>query len=717
MKSKKTITIIVLFTTILISSIFMHQSYTTVRNKSYDEESTVNISNYWSEKLFYLDYVFAKDIAKKENKAFDYNNYIWITDDTGNQVKDFSSEEFVQDSKEFIEEVEKTDTLLQRISKENSNSDFFYFVQDSKTKTILTNNKEMNQSSVSNQKNNFDHYLTYTFGDDGYLIFSQSKGFNNNILFEGLKDNHNWNTLDDETDTVYSKSYAHPKDLSVTIGMSQKFVDTLETNGYGDSHQAASLYIKYLVPYLFIALLTVLIVTFFSKEKYLSELKLYNALSKIKFEILLAIIITPLVLMTSSIHLLVYSISGNYLLEIYAHFGIEQWNNVLNVIISLGFWFIYFFLISFSLYLLKFIHNKGLKNYFKENSIIGWIWVHIMNLINYLSHIDFNENSNKAIFRIVGINFIAISIISLFFVGGVFIGFIYSIALFIFLRKKYEKIQQDYKQLLSATRSLSNGNFNVDITQDIGLFNPLKEEFSHIKDGFEKAVNEEVKSQRMKTELISNVSHDLKTPLTSIISYTDLLKNPDLSDQDKEKYIQILDKNALRLKNLIADLFEVTKANTGNVKLEIVNVDINDLLKQCLFENQDKLEDKHLDIRPTYSDSKIICPLDSSITYRIFENLIINVSKYALSNTRVYIDVINQEDSVTLTFKNISEHEIKVSEEEIIERFVQGDDSRTTGGSGLGLAIAKSFTELQHGTFKVDIDADLFKVTLNFKKI
>ena len=218
----------------------------------------------------------------------------------------------------------------------------------------------------------------------------------------------------------------------------------------------------------------------------------------------------------------------------------------------------------------------------------------------------------------------------------------------------------------------------------------------------------------MKTELISNVSHDLKTPLTSIITYIDLLKNDQLIDEDRKKYIEILERNSLRLKNLIDDLFEVSKVNSGNVHLDLVDVDIVSLIKQAQLESQDKLDEKNLDVRMNCSEEKIICYLDSSKTYRIFENLFINISKYALANTRVYIDLIQIDHQIQITFKNISEAEMTFNENEIVERFVQGDKSRNTSGSGLGLAIVKSFTELQKGQFKVEVDGDLFKSILTF---
>ena len=309
-----------------------------------------------------------------------------------------------------------------------------------------------------------------------------------------------------------------------------------------------------------------------------------------------------------------------------------------------------------------------------------------------------------------------ISIICCFFAFGIFLTIIYSIILFIILKNKFEAIKHDYQILLSSVQRLSNGDFDVEINQDLNLFNSLKTEFTNIKDGFEKAVNEEVKSQKMKTELISNVSHDLKTPLTSIITYIDLLKEENLSSDKRNEYINTLDRNAFRLKNLIDDLFEISKANSGNIQLNIVNVDIVALIQQTKFELTDNFIGKNLTFKTTYPKEKIILQLDSQKTYRIFENLLINISKYALENTRVYIEVIDQNDKVEIIFKNISANEIKINANELVGRFIQGDASRNTSGSGLGLAIVKSFTELQNGIFKVEIDGDLFKAIVIFKK-
>ena len=220
----------------------------------------------------------------------------------------------------------------------------------------------------------------------------------------------------------------------------------------------------------------------------------------------------------------------------------------------------------------------------------------------------------------------------------------------------------------------------------------------------------------MKTELISNVSHDLKTPLTSIITYIDLLKDESITEENRRLYIDTLDRKSQRLQHLIEDLFEVSKVNSGDVHLNIVNVDIVSLMKQTLLELDDKIADSSLILKNNFSSEKIILPLDSQRTFRVFENLIINISKYAMPSSRVYIDILETDNKVTIMLKNMSATEIDFSVDDIMERFVRGDKSRNTEGSGLGLAIAKSFVELQGGKMNISVDGDLFKVTITFNK-
>ena len=189
---------------------------------------------------------------------------------------------------------------------------------------------------------------------------------------------------------------------------------------------------------------------------------------------------------------------------------------------------------------------------------------------------------------------------------GVFFAIAYTIGLFVIIKKNYDKIQNEYKELLNITKEMSNGNLNVSLDKDLGVFNSIKSNLLDIKSGFKKAVDKEVKSEKMKTELISNVSHDLKTPLTSIITYTDLLKDENLGKEKQQEYIEILDKKSQRLKVLIEDLFEVSRANSGNINLNLVDVDVVSLIKQTIFELDDKIKEKSLIIKTNMPNNKVI---------------------------------------------------------------------------------------------------------------
>jgi signal transduction histidine kinase len=299
---------------------------------------------------------------------------------------------------------------------------------------------------------------------------------------------------------------------------------------------------------------------------------------------------------------------------------------------------------------------------------------------------------------------------------GIIAALIYTIIVFIVIKKYYNRISNNYRKLFHATSQLAEGKLEINIEEDLGLFNGYKNELLRIQKSFKKAVDEEVKSQRMKTELITNVSHDLKTPLTAIITYVDLLKDEELSIEKRREYLDTLDRKSQRLKDLIEDLFEVSKASSGNVSLNIVDVDVVALIKQTLLELEDKISEAALVIKTIYPEEKLLLPLDSQRMFRVFENLITNITKYTMSGTRVYIDVIDKCDRVEINLKNIAADEINFSADEILERFVRGDKARNTEGSGLGLAIAKSFVELQGGKFEIEVEADLFKVQITFNK-
>ena len=374
------------------------------------------------------------------------------------------------------------------------------------------------------------------------------------------------------------------------------------------------------------------------------------------------------------------------------------------------------------------LFTMGLKGYLKEFSLIvrssGKIKKGVRRMIerckagldkvyHFFDHIDLDDKNNKFILKLVLVNFVILVCICSIWFFGIIALVIYSVILYLILRKYFNDLKAKYAVLLKATNQMAEGNLDVEITEDLGIFTPFKAEMEKIRQGFKLAVNKEVKSQRMKTELITNVSHDLKTPLTAIITYVNLLKEE--KDEEKQKeYIDVLERKSLRLKVLIEDLFEISKVNSQNVTLNVVDVDLVNLFKQVKLEMEDKITAAGLEFRCDYPEEKIVIPLDSQKTFRIFENLLVNITKYAMPHTRVYVRIAKEAGKTVIQLKNISAQELNFNPEELTERFVRGDASRNTEGSGLGLAIVKSFVELQKGKMKIETEADLFKVEITF---
>ncbi|GAB1530586.1 MULTISPECIES: histidine kinase dimerization/phospho-acceptor domain-containing protein [Brevibacillus] len=272
-------------------------------------------------------------------------------------------------------------------------------------------------------------------------------------------------------------------------------------------------------------------------------------------------------------------------------------------------------------------------------------------------------------------------------------------------------------RIMRGASEMAGGNLNTTIQKvRKGKLSDLAHSLNNITKGLKHAMEEQMKSERMKSELITNVSHDLKTPLTSIINYVTLLKQEDLTPEERKSYVDVLDRKADRLRVLIDDLFDAAKMSSGAVELNIEQVNVASLLNQSIAEFSDKIDQSTLTFRVTTEQPKIVAPLDGKKTWRVFENLIGNALKYSMPNTRVLIHLAETEDEVILTFKNVSAYEIDFDAQELFERFKRADQSRHTEGSGLGLAIAKSIVELQGGRLSIDIDGDYFKVTVVFRK-
>jgi len=266
-------------------------------------------------------------------------------------------------------------------------------------------------------------------------------------------------------------------------------------------------------------------------------------------------------------------------------------------------------------------------------------------------------------------------------------------------------------QIMQAVKEISTGNIDhvLDKSQISVAFSGLAEDIQSIQRGLKKAVAEAVKGERMKTDLITNVSHDLKTPLTSVINYVDLLKQEDLNNDRANQYLCVLEEKSARLKQLIEDLIEASKASSGNLAVSAEKVDLHELVMQACGEYEEKIKKAELDVHINSSDTKTLISADGKHMWRIVENLLSNVVKYSMPHSRVYINIAQNNQYGLLTIKNISANPLDLPPGQLTDRFVRGDVSRTTEGSGLGLSIAQSLTNIQGGKFKIEIDGDLFK--------
>ena len=274
------------------------------------------------------------------------------------------------------------------------------------------------------------------------------------------------------------------------------------------------------------------------------------------------------------------------------------------------------------------------------------------------------------------------------------------------------------QKIKQSGEKIAGGNLEekIDTTYMIGDFKSFAESLNNINEGLSVAVEEKMKSERFKTELITNVSHDIKTPITSIINYVDLIKKEECENEKIANYIEVLDRQSGKLKKLVEDLVEASKASTGNITVNFMPCDVSVLLNQAVGEFEDKLNSANISPVLNIPEYPVVIRADGRLLWRIFDNLLNNVCKYALSGSRVYLDLKTENDNATIIFRNISKYSLNISSDELMERFVRGDTSRNTEGSGLGLSIAKSLIELQNGTMDLNIDGDLFKVTITIPK-
>ncbi len=312
------------------------------------------------------------------------------------------------------------------------------------------------------------------------------------------------------------------------------------------------------------------------------------------------------------------------------------------------------------------------------------------------------------------IGMILLTIIEMFFIFSAYSIFYFMLKVVLTVALCIFAVHLD--ELKKAGRNIAEGNIDYKVNTDKmhGALRQHGNDLNSISDGISKAVNERMKSERLKTELITNVSHDIKTPLTSIVNYVDLLKKENIKNEKVNEYLEVLERQSSRLKKLTVDIVEASKATTGNIPVNFEPLNLCELLNQSIGEYEQKFVDSDLQLVASIPENEVMISADGRLLWRVFDNLLNNIIKYTQQNTRVYLSVSKIHGKAVIEFKNISKYPLNFSGAELMERFVRGDISRATEGSGLGLSIAKSLTELQNGILDLIIDGDLFKAVLTF---
>ena len=587
--------------------------------------------------------------------------------------------------------------------------DFDYTIYDHVTNETYYNNIDLYHDYDSEE---YPWYIKVVYDDKGNAKYSDQNGNDFNYI---LGDYMEYFSDIDVDDQKVSDVMDPISNKTIIYGLKK------DNNGFGRYNYLTSLTYEKTLMYSIVpcalGVILMMLLVLFIPYQYEKESTKLNFVANIKFGIL-AFVITWIVLLFGMLGVwclvqIPYTSIENFAKEFRMTVdNIELLRDVclfVSIVVEL-------LMVIIVTYVFKVMFKKGIGTYFKENTILGYIVSKSSVLYHKIVTFDFSDPVLLIVLK-GSLIIMAICISTSLLLGvslayGFIVTLIISIVNYLFI----SKVKKDHDALLDITSRIADGDFDVKANDNMIYFKEVCNNVTSIKASFEKSVKEEVKSQNMKTELISNVSHDLKTPLTNIITYTDLLKNENLSKEDIKGYVESLERAGNRLKTLIDDLFEVSKANSGDIKLDIQNVDIIAIIKEAILESSELLNAKKLTIKENYSDNSIIMPLDGNKTYRIFENCLSNISKYALEYTRVYVDVTQDDKQVKIVFKNVSNQEMDFDSEHIMERFVQGDKSRNTVGSGLGLAIAKSFANIQNGDFKIETDGDLFKAIIIFKK-
>ncbi len=579
-----------------------------------------------------------------------------------------------------------------------------YIVSKDKSTNTFTNMQDISKEAVDREKENGEFYLQLKVDEVGNTTVETSStikfdksDFLNNL---GLKNKSN---LINKNLFNLEATYIVPKNLE---SYNDFFVQNIKSNSIEPN-------IILIMSIGAIGVFILMIIAFSVPYSYQEKVDICNLYNKMYLELKFFLWMVLGIIFLGGLRELNNNFMVNGPLDLV---NIIYSGNQYFYLIGIPATFVLFLLTYLTFVYFKYIYFNGFKNGFIKNSIFGRLALYTLrklrSLVKRIFSLDLNKKEDEKLLFVLVINLFVLWIIAATSFMGAIIAIGYTAFLFRYLHNVINRI----KALNEGSKQLAQGDFDVVVDENIGILSPVATNLNNIKNGFKLAIDKEITSEKMKTELISNVSHDLKTPLTSIITYVDLLKSENLTEENRKEYIDILDRKSKRLKGLIEDLFEASKASSGNVELQLEKLDVVALFKQTLGELEEKINNSTLQMKIAAPENKILCNLDGRRTYRIFENIMTNIIKYSMENTRVYITIVEDEQEVSFTFKNISSYEMNFSPEEITERFTRGDRARNTEGSGLGLAIAKSLIVLQRGTLNIEVDGDLFKLKVTFPK-
>lgn len=593
------------------------------------------------------------------------------------KVKDTNGEEILTDLNEDTEFKTENGYIYYKTYLENRN--FKFLIIDNKTNTAITNlTQTMRTDSVDKIKEELSKNSYYWNYENKEVKTNIS-----NLSIEDIKYVYQYKTLEENYDcTIYT---------SINEDVTQFHDDyyNLYITYKICTNSVKTAIINIIITLVLVIVSAILITIYAGRKRNFKEIQL-ELIDKIPLEIILVAMFIP------SIMLLFLGIELSYSL------------NIATIIGNIG-----ILIIMYSIALISYesIVRRIKTNTILKNTIIYRLCKWIKNGVKNI----FNNFSLAA--KIIVI-LACMLIFTLIFSNWGFTGIILLIAMYVFAFKYYFDNITKFLNIKNTVKKIYEGDTKVRLQEDeyTGVLKELCIYVNDIAGGFTNAIDKSLKSERMKTELITNVSHDIKTPLTSIINYVDLLKKEDMPNEKAKEYLDILEQKSQRLKRLTEDLIEASKASSGNIKLDMKKINVNELIKQISGEFEDKFKNKNLDLNIEIPKEDVFILADSRYLYRVMENMYTNIEKYAMENSRVYVDLLEENKKVKIEIKNISKEKLNISANELMERFVRGESSRNTEGSGLGLSIAQSLTKLQKGEFGIYLDGDLFKVIISFNK-